>query len=74
MTDIYNLSEMSSHELMNLAGAIDREIKERAEAWDKYIQYLRDWADDNADPAYMGQSPVSFDEFCDNELHIDEEA
>ena len=74
MTDLYNLSEMSSHELMNLASAVDREIKGRASAWDKYIKYLREWAIAHADTVYMGQSPICFDEFCDNELHIDEEA
>ena len=73
MTDLYNLSDMSSHELRNLASAIDREIKQRAEAWDRYIEYLRGWTDDNADPVYMEEkSPMSFDEFC--KLHIDEEA
>ena len=68
----FMLKNFSSSELARLKESVDKEIEKRRSSWDKYIAYLREWADDNADPAYMGQSPVCFDEFCDN--HIDEEA
>lgn len=35
--------------------------------WDKYIEYLHDWARNHKSAAYYGCSPASFDEWLDNE-------
>ena len=58
-----DIDSMSSAELSMLKVRIEKEIEHRKKSWDDYISYLRDWADDNADPAYAGQSPMGFDEF-----------
>lgn len=43
------------------------------EAWARYIAYLKDWADDHADPAYAGMTPACFDEWLENEYAEEEE-
>lgn len=35
--------------------------------WCKYIQYLHQWAAEHKDVAFAGCSPVSFDEWLNNE-------
>ena len=35
--------------------------------WDRYIEYLRAWADTHSDAAFCGCSPICFDEWMDNE-------
>ena len=35
--------------------------------WDKYIEYLKKWAEEHSDEANMGMSPVCFDEWEENE-------
>lgn len=35
--------------------------------WDKYIQYLKDWAEYHSDQIYAGSSPVCYDEWDNNE-------
>lgn len=41
----------------------------KAKEWSEYIDYLVQWANDHADEAFYGQSPVCFDEWycCENE-------
>lgn len=43
------------------------------ESWARYIEYLKDWADDHADPAYAGSAPACCDEWLDNEYAEEEE-
>ena len=35
--------------------------------WEKYIEYLKKWAEEHSDEANMGMSPVCFDEWEENE-------
>lgn len=35
--------------------------------WNNYVEYLKDWANQHADPANMRMSPACFEEFMDNE-------
>lgn len=35
--------------------------------WDKYIEYLKRWAETHSDNEFEGMSPVCYDEFLDNE-------
>lgn len=41
--------------------------------WEAYLEYLSDWAYSKADFKHYGESPASFDEWCDNEYMEDEE-
>lgn len=43
------------------------------ESWSDYVDYLRTWADDHADPAYAGTNPMSYAEWLDNEYAEEEE-
>lgn len=63
----WNIKGLSNEELANLGKDIREEIETRQGKWDRYIYYLRTWADDNADYAYAGQSPLSYDEWYDME-------
>lgn len=67
MKGSWNIKGLSNEELVNLGKDIREEIETRQGKWDRYIYYLRTWADDNADYAYAGQSPASYDEWCDME-------
>ena len=71
---MYELAQLSSADLSRLKESVEKEMENREKNWDAYIKYLREWATDHAEIAYSGQSPVCFDEFCDNDLHVDEEA
>jgi len=42
---------------------------DRAVAWEKYLKYLRGWADSHAEPVFYGTTPVCYDEWVDNEYH-----
>ena len=37
--------------------------------WQKYLQYLRDWADSHSEPEFYGMTPACFDEWlgCEHE-------
>ena len=35
--------------------------------WIKYIEYLKEWAVEHKDNSFKGMSPVSYDEWRDNE-------
>lgn len=35
--------------------------------WNKYIQYLKNWAEEHSDQVYDGSSPSCYDEWNDNE-------
>lgn len=61
--DTDKLSMLDQHQLSILQHAVNEEVEKRFADWDKYIAYLRQWADDNADPVYAGQSPVCYDEW-----------
>ena len=69
----WNIKDLSNEELANLGKDIREEIEIRQGKWDRYIYYLRTWADDNADYAYAGQSPLSYDEWCKMESEQNEQ-
>lgn len=35
--------------------------------WEKYLQYLKDWADSHKDPGFAGCCPVCYAEWCEYE-------
>ena len=35
--------------------------------WDKYLKYLRDWADSHSEPGFQGLTPACYDEWYINE-------
>ena len=39
--------------------------------WDKYLQYLRDWADSHSEPGFYGTTPACFDEWFGCEYQED---
>lgn len=39
----------------------------RKNKWEKYINYLTQWAEQHSEPMFEGMSPACYDEFCDNE-------
>jgi len=63
----WNIKGLSNEELANLVKDIREEVEARQGKWDRYIDYLRAWADDHADIAYANQSPACYDEWCDME-------
>ena len=65
--DTAKLYLLDQRQLAELKQAVDEEADRRFSDWDRYIEYLRQWADDNADPAYAGQSPACYDEWHDYE-------
>lgn len=38
-----------------------------AKQWERYLQYLKDWAETRADNGFIGCCPVCFDEWLDCE-------
>ena len=42
-------------------------------SWSDYVDYLKTWADDHADPAYAGTNPMSYAEWLDNISEEEEE-
>lgn len=63
------------HMELNLAytiiSAISNEILAK-EKWEKYIYFIQSWAKAHANPDFAGNSPPSFEEFCEND-HSEEE-
>ena len=45
----------------------------KANEWKGYIKYLKKWANEHSDERFYGQSPASFDEWCDMEYLEEEE-
>ena len=41
--------------------------------WEKYIEYLKKWAEEHKDEVNAGMSPASFDEWEDNEDCADDD-
>lgn len=39
----------------------------KADTWQKYMEYLAEWAIDHLQMKFYGMSPASFDEWYDNE-------
>lgn len=70
--DTDKLEMLDQRQLATLQQAVNKEVEKRFADWDKYIAYLRQWADDNADPAYAGQSPACYDEWRDIENFLEE--
>ena len=35
--------------------------------WQRYIAYLKEWAETHSDEAFAGMSPACYDEWLDNE-------
>lgn len=67
------LKYLSCDELYELICDIEEtEPKRDYEIWQRYIDYLHNWADCHAGSVNSGMSPVSFDEWCDNEKEIEE--
>ena len=63
---IYSQCEArASYVCCALEGVID-ELSD-AECWGKYLEYLKSWIADHSNSGFEKQSPVSFEEFCDNE-------
>ena len=48
-------------------------IAEYETDWQRYIKYLHEWADTHSDEKFGGQSPVCFDEWCDNEKEYEDD-
>lgn len=44
-----------------------------SDEWEKYLAYLEDWASSHSDDKFYGQSPASFDEWCDMEYLEDDD-
>jgi len=42
--------------------------------WEKYIEYLKKWAEEHSGEEYAGMSPVCFDEWEDNEDVTEDES
>lgn len=45
----------------------------RADNWSRYIEYLHEWADSHKKSHNSGMSPVSFDEWYDNEREFEDD-
>ena len=46
---------------------MEQKLDEKMLAWDKYLQYLVEWADSHKEYVYAGASPAGFDEWYGNE-------
>jgi len=46
---------------------MEQKLDEKILAWDKYLQYLVEWADSHKEYVYAGASPAGFDEWHGNE-------
>ena len=40
--------------------------------WDRYIQYLLQWAEEHSDKLFEGRSPACYEEFCDCECNLED--
>lgn len=49
------------------------EDAQQKKRWDAYIEYLSDWNDDHSGTEYYGESPMSFDEWLEEEYEEDED-
>lgn len=58
---------------MELAEWVYSGREEYEDRWRRYLEYLKTWADDHADPAYAGMTPACFDEWLENEYAEEEE-
>lgn len=43
-------------------------MMDSTEEWSGYLEYLKQWAESHADGVFYGQTPASFDEWCDSEF------
>ena len=41
--------------------------------WEKYIEYLKQWAEEHKNEENAGMSPACFDEWSDNEAEEDDD-
>lgn len=66
---------MSCDELHDLIGdiVVDTKSSYNEENWSRYIDYLHKWADAHKTLFNINMSPVSFDEWCDNEREFEDE-
>ena len=68
---IYSLCEArASYVCRALEDVIDK--LSDAECWGKYLEYLKSWIADHSNSELEKQSPMSFEEFCEND-HSEEE-
>lgn len=63
----WNIKDLSNEELANLVKDIREEVESRQSKWDRYIDYLRQWADNHGDMVCAKQSPACYDEWCSME-------
>lgn len=68
------LQYLSCDELHDLILDIDEVKTKKEDDWQRYIDYLHEWADCHAGSIHSGMSPVSFDEWCDNEREFQDES
>lgn len=62
-----NIKDLSNKELAILVNDIRAEIEARQGKWNRYIEYLRQWADNHGDMICANQSPACYDEWCNME-------
>ena len=50
-----------------IVGKLYRLKKNNLSLWDRYLQYLKDWAETHKEIGCEGMSPACYDEFCEND-------
>jgi hypothetical protein len=50
----------------------DKDEPNKKLVWDKYLQYLREWADSHSESEFYGMTPACFDEWLGCEYRLDE--
>ena len=68
------LQYLTCDELHDLILDIDDKNTNERDDWQRYIDYLHEWADCHAGSVHSGMSPVSFDEWMDNEREFQNES
>ena len=66
----YNNTDFVDFRLIELDGVIqsdELEGSDKSSAWEKYLRYLRGWADSHGEPGFYGMTPAGFDEWHENE-------
>lgn len=68
------LKNLTCDELHDLILDICETNTKKRDDWSRYINYLHEWADYHAGSINSGMSPVSFDEWMDNEKELEDES
>ena len=62
------IKELQKGEPVAVSSSLDEmDMKE----WNKYLEYLNEWAKSHSSIEFYGMSPACFDEWCDNEAEED---